>query len=91
MVPLYITPVGNRLNAARDANDAYWRLARVGFLSVRALFQIGVRHIGTAEKKFKKFVVGRDARRLRQIKPLCDREVGLIASASSTCSLQPGR
>ena len=37
MVSLYITPVGNRLNAARDANDAYWRLARVGFLSVRAL------------------------------------------------------
>ena len=37
MVPLYVTAVGYRLLTARNANEAYWRLARVGYLSLRAL------------------------------------------------------
>ncbi len=37
MVSLLVTAVGYHLLASRNAKDAYWRLARAGFLSLRAL------------------------------------------------------
>jgi hypothetical protein len=76
MVPLYITPVGNRLNAARDANDAYWRLARVGFLSVRALLNRAavVSLIEQTEAAFRNQPVSIGSEAWRDIEGALDRE-----------------